>query len=51
MGRDFKEMCGNSQPQTRRLLFFNYRKMKYMLEKHDTWHDAMVWPHRVPVKN
>ena len=30
--------------------FFNYRKMKYMLEKHDAWHGAMVWPHHALVK-
>ena len=23
----------------------NYRTMKYVLEKHDGWHGAMVWPH------
>ena len=31
-------------------LFFNYRKIKYMLEKHDAWHGAMVWPHHALVK-
>src|SRR3990170_7201902 len=30
--------------------FFNYRKIKYMLEKHDAWHGAMVWPHYAMVK-
>jgi len=25
--------------------------MKYMLEKHDAWHGAMVWPHHALVKN
>ena len=30
----------------------NYRKMKYVLEKHDAWHGAiMVWPHRALVKS
>jgi hypothetical protein len=24
--------------------------MKYMLEKHEGWHGAMVWPHRAQVK-
>ena len=28
----------------------NYRTMKYVLEKHDAWHGAMVWPHRALVK-
>ena len=28
----------------------NYRKMKYVLEKHDAWHGAMVWPHHALVK-
>ena len=50
MGRDLKDMCGKSQPQTCRLLVFNYRKIKYMLEKHDAWHGAMVWPHHALVK-
>jgi hypothetical protein len=30
--------------------FYNCRKMKYMLEKHDGWHGAMVWPLRALVK-
>ena len=25
--------------------------MKYVLEKHDGWHGAMVWPHRALVKS
>ena len=50
MSRDFKEMRGNSQPQMFVYWFFNYRKMKYMLEKHDAWHGAMVWPYRALVK-
>ena len=29
----------------------NYRTMKYVLEKHDGWHGAMVWPHRALVKS
>ena len=29
----------------------NYRKMKYVLEKHDAWHGAMVWLHYALVKN
>ena len=29
----------------------NYRTMKYVLEKHDAWHGAMVWPHRALVKS
>ena len=29
----------------------NYRKMKYVLEKHDAWHGAMVRPHRALVKS
>ena len=29
----------------------NYRTMKYVLEKHDDWHGAMVWPHRALVKS
>ena len=28
-----------------------YRTMKYVLEKHDGWHGAMVWPHRALVKS
>ena len=28
----------------------NYRKMKYVLEKHDAWHGAMVWTHRALVR-
>ena len=51
MGRDFKEMCGNSQHK--RIIYWvnNYTKMKYMLGKHDAWHGAMVWPHRALVKS
>ena len=30
--------------------FFNYRKMKDMLEKHEAWHGAIVWPHLALVK-
>ena len=30
--------------------YFNYRKMKYMLGKHDAWRDAMVWPHVALIK-
>ena len=30
--------------------FFNCRKMKYMLEKHDGYHGAMVWPHHALVQ-
>ena len=29
----------------------NYRTMKYVLEKHDGRHGAMVWPHRALVKS
>ena len=29
----------------------NYRTMKYVLEKHDGWHGAMVWPHGALVKS
>ena len=29
----------------------NYRTMKYVLEKHDALHGAMVWPHRTLVKS
>ena len=29
----------------------NYRRMKDVLEKHDGWHGAMVWPHRALVKS
>ena len=29
----------------------NYRTMKYVLERHDAWHGAMVWPHRALVKS
>ena len=29
----------------------NYRTMKYVLEKHDGWHGAMVWPYRALVKS
>ena len=29
----------------------NYRTMKYVLEKHDGWHGAMVWPHHALVKS
>ena len=29
----------------------NYRTMKYVLDKHDGWHGAMVWPHRTLVKS
>ena len=32
-------------------LVINYRTMKYVLEKHDGWHGAMVWPHRALVKS
>ena len=51
MGRDFKGMRGNIQPK--RVIYWvsNYRKMKYVLEKHDAWHGAMVWPHRALVKS
>ena len=28
----------------------NYRTMEYVLEKHDAWHGAMVWPHHALVK-
>ena len=27
------------------------RTMKYVLEKHDGWHGAMVWPHHALVKS
>ena len=30
--------------------FFNSGKMEHMLEKHDDWHGAMVWPHCALVK-
>ena len=50
MGRYFKEMCGNSQPYTRRYWVNNYTKMKYMLGKHDAWRGAIVWPHCALVK-
>ena len=50
MDRYFDEMCGNSQPQTFVYWVFNYKKMKQMLEKHDAWHGAMVWPHHALVK-
>jgi len=29
----------------------NYRTMKYVLEKHDGWHGAMVWRHHDLVKS
>jgi len=29
----------------------NYRTMEYVLEKHDAWHGAMVWPYRSLVKS
>ena len=32
-------------------LVINYRTIKYVLEKHDSWHGAMVWPHRSLVKS
>jgi hypothetical protein len=30
--------------------FSTIEKMKQMLEKHDAWHGAMVWPHHALVK-
>ena len=52
MGRDFNGMCDNSQPQTRHLLSYQLYNNKCVLEKHDTWHGAiMVWPHCVLVKS
>ena len=51
MGRYFKEMCGNSQPQARHLLGYQlYKKWNTCLEKHEAWRGAMVWPHRALVK-
>ena len=29
----------------------NYRTMKCVLEKHDDWYGAMVWPHHALVKS
>ena len=47
MGRDF-----NGVNHKRVIYWFiNYRTMKYVLEKHDGWHGAMVWPHRALVKS
>ena len=50
MDRYFDKMCGNSQPETFVYWAFNYSKMKYMLEKHDAWHGAMVRPQHALVK-
>jgi hypothetical protein len=50
LGRDFKGLCGIANPKRIVYSFLNYRKMKYMLEKHEGWHGAMVWPHRAQVK-
>ena len=53
MGSYFKEMCGNIVKHKRVVYWVsNYRKMKYVLEKHDAWHGAiMVLPHRALVKS
>ena len=47
MGRDFNGV------NHKRVIYWviNYRTMKYVLEKHDGWHGAMVWPHRALVKS
>ena len=47
MGRDFNGV------NHKRVIYWviNYRTMKYVLEKHDGWHGAMVWPHHALVKS
>ena len=50
MGRYFIECVAIVNHKHVIYCFFNYRKMKYMIEKHDAWHGAMVWPHRALVK-
>ena len=47
MGRDFNGV------NHKRVIYWviNYRTMKYVLEKHDGRHGAMVWPHRALVKS
>ena len=50
MGRDTRICVARVNSKCVVYWFFNYRKMKYMLEKHDAWHGAIVWPHHVLVK-
>ena len=51
MGRDFKECVTIVNPKHVIYWVINYRTMKYVLEKHDGWHGAMVWPHRALVNS
>ena len=46
VGRDFNGCMAIVNHKRVIYWVINYRKMKCMLEKHDAWQGAMVWPHR-----